>query len=70
MSDPSEKVKSDGIRRNSDAGTPDNRRAYTPPRVLSAEPLEVMAVNCDDPTPSGAGKSFATGCGTINPLGS
>jgi hypothetical protein len=40
------------------------RRPYTPPRVLSAEPLEAAAVTCDPPEQP-FGKSLPIPCTTL-----
>lgn len=56
-----------------DAGVPGGavsefirRRPYTPPRILSIEPLEVAAAACDPPT-GGFGKDVGGpfGCTTL-----
>jgi hypothetical protein len=43
---------------------PITRRPYSPPRVLSAEPLEAAAAACDPPT-GGFGKTVPLPCGTL-----
>jgi hypothetical protein len=43
------------------------RRRYTPPRILSSEPLEIAATTCPNTNPSGPGKAappFCNGWGT------
>ena len=45
---------------------PDVRRPYTPPRILSAEPLEAAAAICDPPS-GGFGKEGNIMCNPATP---
>ena len=43
----------------------DDKRPYTAPRMLSAEPLEAVAAVCDPNTPGGPGKDVPFPCATL-----
>lgn len=61
MSEPRE---TDPKENNTDDAPIKRRRPYSPPVILSAEPLEAAAAACDPPTPP-LGKTVPIPCGTL-----